>query len=168
MTNRKGGISVIRVGSIAAVIGVLLVVGGIISFMVDQSSYRVPLEVPPYPNAVPWGGERMRSDTWRYVYYQAPNVTPEEVMDYYNGKMREYYGSGQDADDCNRYPPEGTFPDADQPGVLPYQFICLFQRNGLGAIQTTKVTIQPGVYNEDPALNTQGMTVIEYEQQWQP
>lgn len=168
MLNRKGGVSVIRVGTIAAIIGVLLVVGGVVSFFIDQASYQVPLDVSPFPGAVQWGGERIRSETWRSLYYQAPNATPEDVEAYYEQKMQEYYGNSPDSESCHRIPSDGTYPNSDQPGVIPYQFICLFQRNGLNANQTTKITIQPGVYNDDPQLNTQGMTVIEHEQQWQP
>jgi hypothetical protein len=160
-----GKISVIRVGTIIAVVGILFVAGGFLAFNLDQNSFKTPLEVAPFPNSQDWGQEPL-AGTGRKLYYLA-SASPEDVVAYYQQKLNELNGSNDEQ--CKRNPFEGTFPDSDRPGVVPYEFTCLFQRTGLNASQTTQVKIQPGVSNDDPELeDTLGMTVISYEQYWEP
>jgi len=51
---RDGNLSFIRVGTIAAIIGILLIVVGIVLFLVDRASRQVPLEIEVYPGASLW------------------------------------------------------------------------------------------------------------------
>lgn len=165
LTGRDGKMSVVRVGTIIAVVGVIFVVGGIAAFQVDQNSYRAPLEIDPYPNSEDWGQDQP-SPVSRTLFYRVSGATPEEVEAYYQQKLNELNGGSDEK--CKRNPSAGNFPDSDRPGVVPYEITCLFERTGLNANQTTLVKIQPGVSNSDPDLNSLGMTVISYDQRWQP
>lgn len=161
---RDGKLSIVRVGTLIAIIGVLLIGGGFLAFNLDQNTYREPLDVEPYPGAESWGNDPGGA-TSRTLYYLVPGVAPEDVVAYYQQKLTDFSGSRDEV--CIRNPFEGSFPDADQPGKVPYQFTCLFQRVGQSASQTTLVTIQPGVASDDPERNTLGRAVIVYEQRWQ-
>jgi hypothetical protein len=165
MFGRDGKISVVRVGTIVAIVGIIFVGGGIAAFQVDQNSFKAPLEVAPYPNAEDWGQDET-SPVSRVIFYRVQGSTPEEVAAYYQQKLNELNGNSDEQ--CKRFPSAGDFPDSDQPGVVPYEITCLFERSGLNANQTTVVKIQPGVSNDDPELNSLGMTVISYDQRWQP
>ena len=166
MVGRDGNISLFRVGTLVAILGVILIVGGIAAYWLDQNSYRTPIEVAPYPSAESWGRVQQAGTTRRFVY-RVPDAAPEDVVSYYEQELREFGGSNVDG--CVRNPAFGEVRGAtDDPSVVPYSFRCLFQRTGLGASQQTTITIQPGVYNNDPELNTQGMTVVEHSERWQP
>jgi hypothetical protein len=165
LTGRDGKISIVRIGTIVAIIGVIFVVGGIAAFQVDQNSYKSPLEVAPFPNAEDWGQDQL-SPVNRTLFYRVQGATPEEVAAYYQQKLDEFNGNKDEK--CIRNPSAGDFPDSDRPGVVPYEITCLFERSGLNASQTTLVKIQPGVANDDPELNSLGMTVISHDQNWQP
>ncbi|MFN8375993.1 MAG: hypothetical protein U0694_24360 [Anaerolineae bacterium] len=159
---------VFRIGIIAGIIGILVVVGGFfVYFLVDQGSRQVPLDIPVYPGAEDWG-RADRSAYSRSVFYRIQNATPEQVADYYTQKLREF--SGNSEDECIRFPSDGNFLefDAGTEGVAAYQFVCMFDRSYWSASQYTRVVIQPGAFNEDPTLNAQGMTVVEYDQNWNP
>lgn len=162
----SGGISIIRVGAIAAVIGILIIVGGVVSFFIDRASHQVPLEIEVYPGAQ-WLGQRTHSPTSRTVVYQIANTTPEQVMDYYQQRMNQFYPADVESElrTCKRNPFQGNFLEYDQgqPGVAPYQWSCMFDRSGFQITQSTRVNIQPGI----SANNTAGSTVIEYQQVWQ-
>lgn len=166
MKKRDGGFSLIRVGLIAAFIGVLIIAGGAISFFMDRASRQTPLEIELYPGAALWG-TRTRSVTAQSVYYQVPNTSPEQVKDYYQQKMNQFY-SGDEAPElrsCKRNPSSGNFLEYDRgnPEVVPYQWSCMFDRSGFQITQSTRVNIQPGVASN----GTAGMTIVEYEQVWQ-
>lgn len=170
MFGRDGKISVLRVGTFIGVVGFILIGGGLLSFFFDQASRQSPLEIAPFPG-VESMGQRTTGGTSRFVYYRiatAPGATAEDVEAYYQQKMNEHYGNSEE--DCLRFPPAPgeTLPGANQPGVVPYYFKCMFDRSGFRSTQYTVVTIYPGVFNPDPALNTEGFTVIENEQVWQP
>lgn len=160
---RDGNISIIRVGTIAAILGLIFVAGGVVLFFLDRASHQVPLEVEPYPGATLWS-EVPRSKASRSVYYQVTGATAEEVAQYYQGKMNELNGGGGET--CVRVPSVGNFAEYDRgdPNVAPYQFSCMFDRSGFQITQYTRVNIQPGI----ASTNTQGMIVVEYEQYWQP
>ena len=160
-----GEISLFRVGSLIAVIGILLVAGGVAAYVIDQNSYKVPLEVDPFPGADVWGTPREQGATSRTVY-RIDSASTDDVAAYYSQKLQAFSSGDQG---CVRTPLQGTFPGADSdPSVVPYMYKCLFQRSGLGVSQETLVTIEPGVFNQDAQLNTQGSTVIEHSQRWQP
>jgi hypothetical protein len=165
LTGRDGKISVVRVGTIVAIIGVLFVAGGFAAFQVDQNSFKAPLEVAPYPSAEEWGEDQV-SLASRTLFYRVKDASPEEVAAYYQQKLNEFSGGGSEK--CVRIPSAGEFPDSRRPGVVPYEITCLFERTSLNVSQTTIVKIQPGVANDDPELNTLGMTVISHDQRWQP
>ncbi len=164
MYDRNGNLSVIRIGTFAAVIGLLLIVGAIVFFFVDRASHQVPLEVQPYPGAISQG-QIQRSNISRTEFYQIPDVSPEDVMAYYQTQMDSFYGPDTEPEfkSCKRFPAEGNSPQYDQgqTGIVPYQFTCFFDRSGFFLSQFTSVVIQPGVGDK------QGITVVAYEQTWQ-
>jgi hypothetical protein len=165
LTGRDGKISVVRLGTIVAILGILFVVGGVVAFQAEQNSFKSPLEVVPYPAAEDWGQDQI-SPVSRTLFYRIQGTSPEEVAAYYQQKLNELNGNSDEK--CKRNPSVGDFPDSNRPGVVPYEITCLFERTGFNANQTTVIVIQPGVANEDPELDTLGMTVISHDQRWQP
>jgi hypothetical protein len=162
---RDGDISLFRVGTVIGVVGVLLLVGGVAAYFIDQNSYRSPLAVDPYPGAEVWGNVREQGSS-RVALYLVDNATTDEVVAYYQQRLDEY-SDGEDM--CVRTPATGVSPDsATDPTIAPYTVRCLFQRSGLGVSQQTIITIQPGVRGTDAQTNTSGKTVIEHRQSWQP
>ncbi len=164
MFGRDGNLSIIRVGTIAAIVGVLFIVGAIIFFFIDRSSHQVPLEIDPYPGATT-GGQVTRSTTSRTEYFQIPNATAEDVVAYYQGKMDSFYGSGTEKEirECKRFPSFGEQLEYQRgdPGVAPYQYTCLFDRSGFFVSQSTTVIIQPGIEEN------KGMTIVAHDQFWE-
>jgi hypothetical protein len=174
---RDGKISLLRIGTLAAAIGVIVVILGVITFLIDRSSHQVPLDIAAYPGAQNTG-ETPLASTVRQIVYLVPGATPEEVAAYYQQKMDEHYGNrptDQSREKCQRFPadydpgidsPSDYFPEYNEGNedVPPYRFICLFDRSGLYMTQFTKVTIEPGI----PAMHTEGNVVVGYEQHWQP
>ena len=164
--------SIIRMGTIVVIIGILAIVLGAGAFFVDQASYKTPLDISPYPSAIPWGSPQIIAPTQRNIFFQIPGVDPAEVASYYQEKLDEHYGQSVNTTDrerCVRVPAEGVFEDSlTSNEIVPYQFVCVFGRFGFNSSQQTTVTIQPGLPNDDPAKNTEGMAVVQYEQSWQP
>jgi hypothetical protein len=166
LAGRDGKISGFRVSVLVGLLGVALVAGGFGLLAVDNNSYRQPLEIPPYPTAEECGSSTT-SPTGRRIFYCVSTVDPQQVAQYYTQKLAEHNGNNDEI--CQRNPFQGEFANAGQPGVAPYEFKCAFNRSGIGGgFQSTVVTIQPGVFNDDPALNTAGKTVVLYEQRWEP
>jgi hypothetical protein len=169
MITRDGNISIFRLGLLAAGIGILALVIGIIALVTDQNSYRAPLEIAPYPGAES-RGERVLSPVERIQYFVVGGGIPiETVATYYQQLLDQHYGQDAntplgDREDCQRVEYES--------GEVPFQFTCVFNRSGFGfggaLYQTTAIEIQPGVRNNDPALNTEGMVVIGHRQTWTP
>jgi hypothetical protein len=159
---RDGNISVIRVGTIAAILGILFIVGAIVWFYVDRAAHQSPLEIEPFPNAQQ-RGITPRSNTARSVIYYAEGTTPEDVAAFYQQKLNNFYGNTDEA--CVRSPSQGNFPQFEQgdPNVPPYQYSCLFDNSGFQITRYTRVNIQPGI----KSLDTEGIVVIQYEQYWQ-
>ncbi len=165
LTGRDGQISVVRVGTIVAIIGVLLIVFAAVAFYFDQTSRQVPLEIEPYPGAESMGNPEPQGTT-RNLFFIVPNTAPEEVVQYYQQMMDSQYGDTGES--CIRFPDEtSVYPNPNNlPNVAPYEFICLFDRSGFYATQFTRVRIQPGLPDSDPALSQEGNTLIEYLQRW--
>jgi hypothetical protein len=164
MSNRRGGFSVIRLGLFAGLIGVLLVVGGVITVLSDQQTRRSPLDIVPYPNAQFWGTSDVR-ETARNVFYRSAD-TPEAVAAYYQQKLNEHYGNRDQT--CVRLPATGNAPGSEtNPNIAPYIFRCMFDNSGFNTSQFTQVEIYPGTANPDPYYNAEGLTIVKYEQQWQ-
>lgn len=163
--NNKGG-SLLRNIIIIAVIGVILVGGGVLSFLADQASRKSPLEIAPYPSAELWG-YRNRQTSSREVYYKIRDASPDVVAEYYQNRLNDHTKGTEEA--CVRLPAEGEYPASELgPGVPPYAFRCLFDNSGFQSTQYTQVTVSPGLYNSDPEYNTEGQTVVQYVQVWQP
>lgn len=165
VVDKQGNISLFRVGTIIAVIGILLVGGGVLAYVLDQNSFKTALVVEPYPGAELWG-EPITISVTRRELFRIRGVAAEDVMTYYQQKLQEF-DSGSEG--CIRTPATGTFANAQTDRTIPpYTFKCLFQRTGLSASQLTTITIQPGVFNSDPDQDTTGMTVVEHNHRWQP
>ncbi len=156
----------VRVAIIAAVIGVILVIGGFITYNNEVQSRRVPLEVEPYPNAQPWGVPVERSSTVRSFFYLVENATVEQVVLYYEGLLSQFDTSTVR---CVRTPAVGEIPiDPNVPTSVPYKYDCLFDRSSFNATQYTQITIFPGRESSDPFYDNEGKVVINYQQVWQP
>lgn len=166
MFNRRGELSIFRIGLIVGLIGLLAIGIGVLAFSADQASRQVPLDVAAFPGAEPWGQADVRNAS-RKLLFRVPGGDPQTVVNYYQQKMNEFYGNSEF--NCVRNPASGDAPSS--PGVanpIPYQFICLFDRSSLNSSQFTRVVIYPGQPNTDPFLNAEGYAVIIYEQVWQP
>lgn len=165
-TDRRGKVSVIRVGVIAALVGGLMIFGGWAAFTISRASFQQPLHIEPFPGAEVWG-ERITSDISRKLMFRTNTATPEQVVDYYSQIMSRDFADTEEA--CKRNPYEGNFSNysPDRRDVPPYEFRCNFVRSELAGTHHTIVTIQPGVFDADPERNTEGYTVIEHEQQWE-
>jgi hypothetical protein len=95
------------------------------------------------------------------------DATPEQVAQYYQQQLNQHYGDDQE--DCVRIPPTGEFPvQANDDYAIPYEYKCLFDNSGFQTTQYTQVRIYPGFYHPDADINSQGMTIIEYQQRWTP
>jgi hypothetical protein len=164
--DRRGKISVIRVGTFAALLGVLMIAGGWAAFTISRASFQQPLAVELFPGVEEWG-QLDRSKTSRSVFFRTNTATPEEVANHYSQIIaRDFADSGET---CKRIPFEGNYPNysPDRRDVVPYEFRCLFIRSDIAGTHHTIVTIQPGVFDPEPDRNNEGYTVIEHEQQWQ-
>jgi hypothetical protein len=187
LTDKRGNFSWFRLSIFVLVLGLGFAVAGFVSFQLDQQSRRSPLFPDLPPGAAQWGSPEPLGSGYQRVYYRVPGGNVEEIAAFYNTKMGEFYGtSGADGttlERCQRIPPIGEYtniPDAQRPPNdgkiydeffipgenLPYLYRCMFDRSGLNITQFTLVSVQPGVPNSDPQLNTEGDTVIVYEQRW--
>lgn len=163
--NRRGGISIVRLGLLAGLVGLLLVGLGVAAFLADQSSHRAPYEPPLYPGAEAWG-TGVVTQTSRELFYRVTTASAEDVARFYQQKMVEHYGNDQEH--CVRMPPTGEAPTSPSvPSFIPFQYTCVFDNSGLNSSQYTRVLIYPGSYHEDPFMNSEGQAVILYEQHWQ-
>ncbi len=162
--NRRGGLSIVRISLIAAFVGILLIIGAVVSYVTDQAAHRAPLDIAPYPNSVYWGMSDEKA-TSRNVFYRVSD-TPEKVASYYQQKMVEHYGNSDQG--CVRLPATGNAPGSEtNPNITPYIFRCMFDNSGFNTSQFTQVDIYPGQENPDPFFNAKGLTIVKYEQQWQ-
>ncbi len=163
---RDGSISVFRVALAVALVGILFIGGALLTFFIDQSSRQSPLEIEPFPGAEA-RGEIPRGPAARSLIFRVSGASPEEVAEYYQQKLTAF--SGDDPQECARIPRVGSYPEAEgRNDVVPFQYICHFDRSGFRATQYTKVTIQPGIFSTNADENTLGYTMIEHEQRWQP
>jgi hypothetical protein len=140
----------------------------VVATLVEYSA-QSPLEIEPYPGAQRLEGQLTRADNIRSIYFHVSDATADEVAIYYQQKLDEFYGntsSDQNREQCERNPRFENFPEFDEgvPGIVPFEYKCMFDRSGLNISQYTQVTIQPGI----EATGTEGMVVIEYTQYWTP
>lgn len=165
MIDSKGRISFFRIALIGALIGGVLLVGGILTLTNDTNSRRSPLNIEAYPNAELWGSP-VEESTTRRVFFRARGATPEQVVAFYQTQLDQFTSDGTR---CVRTPATGTIPvDPAIFNSVPYKYDCLFDRSGVNATQYTRVTIYPGSESTDPFFDTADSTVINYEQVWQP
>lgn len=160
LVGRDGNLSIFRVGIIAAVLGAIFIVGGLVLFSLEQSANRQPLEV-----AVPEGAQLLRTEnvvTGRRLYYQT-SQTPEEVASFYNNELTNFYKDTADRQICQRFNYEGA---VDGSGRVPFEYKCLFSIGSFGIERWTQITIQPGVRNDATGEDFTGSTRIDYEQYW--
>ncbi len=160
---RDGNISVIRVGTIAAIIGILVILGGVGLFFVDRASHQRPYEIDPYPGSTIWF-TTPRGANARQVVYRISNASADDVAAYYQKKLTELTGSTGE-DKCLRFPSTGNYETYDKgdKSKPPFRYSCMFDRSGFQISQYTRVNIEPGV----EANNSVGMVVVENEQYWQ-
>lgn len=167
ITGKDGKISVVRVGTLTAILGVLIILGAVVTFLIDQQARRRPLTVDP-PDAAVWRGEREIGLTEQWVQYSVAegDMSMDDVVAYYNDRLKRF----DDSQECKRSPRgDANYSDyIEGTGRVPFQWQCMFENSGFNTTQFTLVRIQPGVYREDSAVNTEGMIVIQYEQQWSP
>jgi hypothetical protein len=167
VNDKNGEVSFFRISLLLLAIGVLVLVGFIIYFLVDQASYGAPLEVPLPSGAESWGTDASPIGGQRSRYYLVQSSSPEDIAAFFDQEMIRFYGSAE-ADPnrvrCQRQPAFGDFAGyVPGEGRVPYEFKCLFERSGFNVSRWTQVTIQPGVAENESA----GATVIKIDQQWQ-
>ncbi len=163
---RDGNISIVRVGTLAALLGLLFILGAVVTFFIDQESRRRPFDVPLIEGAEQWGDiEQSIVSPERRVFYRVADKDTAEVAAYYQARLTEH---GDNADRCARIPSEGDLPGTENDDrAVGHQYICLFDNSGFFATQHTMVKIWPGTASDDPELDSLGMTVIQYDQRWQ-
>jgi len=170
--DRQGNISVFRVSLAISVFGGLLLFLGILSFVVDQESRRAPFFPDVPTNANSWGGIDQFSASQQRAYYRVDGGNIETVVQFYDDLMLSHYNvsvNDLNRERCQRFPPIDNFADYEPgDGTVPFYYTCMFDRGGLNLQQSTQVTIQPGIPNEDEFLNSEGAVVIIYDQRWQP
>lgn len=160
---RDGNISVIRIGTIAVIIGILVILGGIAFYFIDRASHQRPFEIDPYPGATVWFTKTLASNA-RQVVYRVKGASADDVAAYYQQKLSQIEGGN--ADPCLRFPSVGNYETYNKGGAnagVPYRYSCMFDRSGFQISQFTRVNIEPGI----EANNSVGMVVIENEQYWQ-
>ncbi len=159
---RDGNISVIRVGTLAAIFGIFLIIAAVIWFYVDRAAHQAPLDIEPFPNAEQRAVTPLSSYARNVVYYIS-SASAEDVAAHYQQELNEFYGNTEER--CVRSPSQGNFPQFDQgePNVPPYQFSCMFDNSGFQITRYTRVNIQPGI----KSMDTEGIVVVQYEQYWQ-
>lgn len=166
--NSKGGISVVRMGTIAVVIGILVVIAGYVAFLLDQRARYKPLQVEPPTGAV-YDGKVPVSGRAQELYYHMPAGTmdADAVAAYYNDKLATFERDLEEPTQCVRSPQFGEYIDyRPGNGLVPFQYLCMFDNSGFNTLQFTEVTIQPGIPHDDPEMNTEGQVIIRYVQEW--
>ncbi|MCA9887551.1 MAG: hypothetical protein KC546_04225 [Anaerolineae bacterium] len=182
LTDKNGALSPFRMSIAAGAFGLLMLAISVIGFFLDQESRRTPY-FPPVPAGVEqWGYPVPEGNYRQQIYYRTQSMPVEEVAAFYNDQMLAHYGnnaSDPEAEQCQRFPETGTFADEQvnsygervrsdyDPLTQPaYHYTCMFDRSGFNTSQWTQVTIYPGIPNADPALDSQGYTVIWFQQEW--
>ncbi len=171
--NRDGSISIVRVGTFVAVLGVLFGIVGFILFTLDQQRFGSPLEVDLYPGSEAWGAAEEFGPAATRSVYRVSGVDAELVAQFYREQMYDYYDtSAAEADtdeDCQRFPVAGVSEFyVEGNGNVPFEYVCFFNDSQYGSNRSTEITIQPGVRNDETGTDTVGSTVVVYEQFWQP
>ena len=188
LADRRGNFSWFRLSILVLVIGAGFLVVGFASLSADQQSRRSPFFPSTPVGATQWGGTEEVGAGHQRTYYRVTGGVVDDVANFYAQEMKKHYGvsdsTGTTLESCQRQPPAGEktgIPDQQRPAndgksydetfvegeSLPFFYQCMFDRSGLNSTQSTLVTIQPGLANEDPNFNTEGDVVVVYEQRWQ-
>lgn|GEM_PF-2440301 len=159
----RGRISVVKSSLFFVGLGLLIMLASFLFVSVETQAARSPLDVTLPGNAEEWSMLAFEGRPIQRVFYRVPTTDVDSVVSHYQ-QQAEQFG----AEPCNRFPPSGDYPGYDpDEGNVQYEWKCLFERSNLPSVaQSTLVIIQPGVKNEDPFLDSEGYTVIEYEQRW--
>ncbi len=171
--NREGNLSMLRIGIALVGFGVVVIIGGFLLFQIEQQRYKSPLSIDTYPEAQELGINRITS-TAREVIYTVTDTDPSTVADFYDDLLIEHEGTSANdinREQCLRFPPgDGEIFDDFQEGtgVMPYFYRCIFNDTGFNASRLTQVTVAPGVLNNTTGNDFRGLTMITYEQQWEP
>lgn len=165
---RDPGFSVFRIGLFAALVGAFFIVGGFVLVAFEQQTQRQPLEIALPPGAQ-LADQVDSTATSQERYYVIANTTAEDIANFYNTEMGNFYGSDPAAERCRRFPASGNL-DGYVPGsgLIPYVFRCLFDTSGFQGDRFTEIEIQPGVRIDDSGVNNEGNVVVKYTYQWQP
>ena len=161
--DKRNKISIVKVSLLVIICGALFIVGAGVALEVQRQTLRQPL-FPDLPEgAQQWGVIEAYRPGAQNVYYTVPGEDVEGIVAHY----RSIAAARGNDEKCVRTPAVGNFPDY-QPGngFVPYTYSCLMANSSFDADQSTEVTVQPGVFNEDPNLNSDGSVVIVYQQTW--
>jgi hypothetical protein len=177
---RESPFSLYRLGVIAAVLGVVFIVGGAFLYNAfDRGSRQQPLDIARPAGAEQWGAEIPGYGASKRVVFRLPGTTDADVLNvvnFYNNQLVQHYNSANDPDaprserECVRSPLSGNFPefDAGTANIAPYFYTCRFDRSYGDALQWTEIIIQPGIVSTDEGLNSEGYVVIQYDYRWTP
>lgn len=159
---RDGSVSFIRLGTLAAILGVLVILGGLALFFIDRANHQRPYEIEPPPGSTLWF-KADRSANARQVVYRLPGANADDVAAYYQKKLLEI--AGNNGDSCIRFPSTGNYTEFENGNkeIPPFRWSCMFDNSGFQVSQSTRVNIEPGTEANDSV----GMVVIENEQYWQ-
>lgn len=144
MSTRRRSRPILRLALIAAGIGLLLIVGGIVSYAAFRSSRSVPLDVALFPDAELVSTEIVSEGHHDLLLYRSESP-PEEVAAFY---WREL------SDSC-------VLIENPTPGAEPaFQQRCIADGSSFFLTQYTIVTVQPGL------IEGVGRTIIHIERVW--
>jgi len=182
ITDKRGNISPFRLSIAIAAIGGVLVLISFIVLQLDQGTRRGPYYPPVPAGAEQWGFPNSNGSGRQQVFYRIADANPEEVGLFYQEQMEQHYGnSASTIERCQRFPPQGTYADPqinqfgqevyldfDPQSQAAFRWECMFDNSGFNTTQWTQVTVYPGIDSPDPTLNSDGYTVILYDQAWTP
>lgn len=106
MSTSKTGFPPVRLALIIGVVGLLLLGAGVAAFFIDQASRQAPLQISLFPSANYWGENEVTPNS-RHLFYRASD-TPEAVAAFYQQRMRDHYGSSDQA--ASAYRQRATIP----------------------------------------------------------
>ncbi|MCA0452647.1 MAG: hypothetical protein LCI00_01565 [Chloroflexi bacterium] len=159
---RDGNVSFIRLGTLAAIIGVLIILGGLALFFVDRANHQRPFDIEPPAGSALWFSADKGGNA-RQVVYRVQGANADDIAAYYQRKLLEF--GGNNGDKCVRFPSIGNYTEYDGGNreIPPFRWSCMFDNSGFQISQSTRVNIEPGTEANDSV----GMVVIENEQYWQ-
>ena len=171
-TNNEGDISVVRIGVLAGILGIIAIGVGFAFWQLEHHARKSAFNVPLYPNLI----EIRRVDHSPYhrrILYQTSGDA-DQVAAYYQAQLDDHLA--QDMNDpvrgnthilCVRVPVSGNFTDyTPDNGTVPFYHRCDFDNSFYGSHQSTMIEIQPGVYDPVDRVDYSGTVWVIYEQRW--